>query len=123
MGRALALVALVALVAACGATTPVYNAKGTTPCLRKLGYRVQPATDLVAGTADRGGLVGRLPTGLTVTMAFGADARDAARLARAYRRIAPKRLRPLIQPQRNVVLVWTTAPTFEQAQDVKRCVA
>jgi hypothetical protein len=126
MGRALGLVAVGAAsltLAGCGGTTPTYTAQATTPCLTKLGYRVQRATDLVAGTAEHGGLVARSPAGLTLTMAFGADAHDALRLARVYRRIAPKRLRPLIQPQRNVVLVWTTAPSFEQTQAVKKCVA
>jgi hypothetical protein len=126
MGRALrgATVAAAAALclAGCGSTTATYTAKGTSPCLRKLGYRVASASDPIAGTAANGGVVARSPQGLTVTIAFGADAHDARRLARVYRRVAPKRLRPLIQPQRNVVLVWTTAPTFEQSQAVEKCI-
>ena len=123
MGRALirgvTVVAAVGLTG-CGGGPSTYTAKKTTPCLRELGYNVRPATDLVAGTAPNGGLVAR-QRDLTVTIAFGADARDALRLARVYRRIAPKRLRDLIQPNANAVLVWTIAPTLAQMQDAQKC--
>lgn len=123
VGRGLAIAAVLALaavVAGCGASNAPYTAAKTTPCLRKLGYGVRPATDLIAGTAANGGLVGRA-FGNTLTIAFGEDARDGLRLARAYRRVAPKRLRDLILPRRNAVMVWTISPTLAQMQDAEKC--
>jgi hypothetical protein len=122
MGRAVGVVAVAAALAAagCGGGSSVYTVEKTAPCLRKLGYKVRSATDLVAGTSANGGLVARA-FGNTLTIAFGADEADGLRLARVYRRVAPKRLRDLIQPRQNAVMVWTIAPTLPQLQAAQKC--
>lgn len=119
--RLAAAVALAIVLAGCGSSSAPYTADSTAPCLRKLGYSVEPPTsDLIADTAENGGLIAR-GFGNTLTLAFGADARDGLRLARAYRRFGPKRLRDLIQPKRNAVMVWTIAPTLAQMEAARKC--
>ena len=107
-------------LAGCGSTNAPYTQTKTAPCLRELGYSVRPATDLIAGTAANGGLVATLRDE-TVTIAFGEDAHDGLRLSRAYRRVAPRRLRDLILPRRNAVMVWTISPTLAQMQEAEKC--
>lgn len=128
MGRALGALGLLGVVAAgaalagCGSDNAPYTAEKTRPCLQELGYTVQraPEVDLITSTAANGGLVARA-FGNTLTIAFGADARDGLRLARAYRSVAPRRLRELIGPKRNAVLVWTISPSFAQMEAAEKC--
>ena len=132
MRRVLWTVAAVAVIAGCGAdVASPYSAKATAPCLAKAGFAVsRRAADVgvIAAAADRGGLRAIVPgRGNNVTIAFGGDARDAVNIARAYRRLAPPRvrrhLRDILSRQRNAILVWTVAPTQRQLQTVQKCLA
>jgi hypothetical protein len=119
-----------AVVAGCGADVGnPYSAKATAPCLTKSGFAVSrrpAAVGVIAAAADRGGLRAVVPgKGNNVTIAFGGDAHDAVDIARAYRRLAPprvrKHLRDILSRQRNAILVWTVAPTERQLQTVQKC--
>jgi hypothetical protein len=120
LSAAAAAAGVLALAACGGSNAPSTQAKSA-PCLRKLGYEVRSATDLIAGTAANGGLVATLRDE-TLTVGFGEDDADGTRLARAYERVAPRRLRDLIYPLRNAVLVWTIAPTLEQKLAAEKCI-
>ena len=132
MRRVLWTVAAVAVIAGCGAdVASPYRAKATAPCLTKARFSVsRRAADIgvIAAVARRGGLRAVVPgRGNNVTIAFGEDARDALGIARAYRRLAPPRvrrhLRDILSRQRNAILVWTVAPTERQLQTVQKCLA
>jgi hypothetical protein len=132
MRRVLWTVAAAALVAGCGAdVASPYSAKATAPCLEKARFRVsRRAADIgvIAAAADHGGLLAVVPgKGNNVTIAFGGDTHDALDIARAYRRLAPprvrKHLRDILSRQRNAILVWTVAPTQRQLQTVQQCLA
>ena len=121
--RLLPALATAGALAGCGTGNEPYTPGQTSSCQRKLGYRIRPPEpgDLIAGTAENGGLRAR-GLGNTLTIAFGVDARDALRLARAYRRrAASPGQRDLIQPKRNAVLVWTVAPPFAQLDAAQKC--
>jgi len=122
------VLALALLAAACGNSEPsVYKAKGTANCLRDKGYRV--TTDptrlgVVEGNAANGGLLAHEP-GNAVRMAFGGNSDDALEIQRAFRRFAPKKLRPhitdVMQTQKNAVLLWTVTPPIEELNKVYGC--
>jgi hypothetical protein len=128
MRRVLLLVALALLVAGCGDTEPsVYKAGSTAKCLRKEGYRV--TTDpseigVVAANAPNGGLRAFEP-GNALTIAFGENSDDALGIERAFRRFAPKKLRPnisdVMRTQKNAVLLWTVTPPQEEMNKVFGC--
>ena len=116
------------LLAGCGDTEPsVYKAGSTADCLRDEGYRV--TTDprgigVVAAAAPNGGLRAYEPFN-TLTIAFGASSDDALGIERAFRRFAPKRLRPhisdVMRTQKNAVLLWTVTPPIEKMNEVFAC--
>jgi hypothetical protein len=127
MRRALPLVAVALLVAGCNSEPSVYKAEPTANCLRGKGFRV--TTDgskigVVAAAAPNGGLRAFEP-GNTVTIAFGESSDDALGIQRAFRRFAPKRLRPHIDDvmrlQKNAVLLWTVTPPSEEMDMVFGC--
>jgi hypothetical protein len=127
MRRALPLVAVALLVAGCNSEPSVYKAEPTANCLRGKGFRV--TTDgskigVVAAAAPNGGLRAFEP-GNTVTIAFGESSDDALGIQRAFRRFAPKRLRPHIDDvmrlQKNAVLLWTVTPPSEEMDTVFGC--
>lgn len=128
MRRAALLVSLGILVAGCGGAEPsVYRAEGTAKCLRGTGYRVttDPArVGVVAAAAPNGGLRAFEP-GNTVTIAFAADSDDALGIERAFRRFAPKKLRPhisdVMRTEKNAVLLWTVTPPVEELNKVTGC--
>jgi hypothetical protein len=130
MKRVLPL-ALVVCLAACGADVAApYSAKATKPCLEKLGWRVSARdadVGVIAASAARGGLQVRIPKRNDLTIAFGNDGHDAVGLAKAFRRLAPKKLRPhlrdVLMRQRNATLVWTVAPTVADLQAAQRCLS
>jgi hypothetical protein len=122
---------VVAVVAACGADVSApYSAKATAPCLAKQGWRVsRRAADvgIIGSTAARGGLRVWVAKRNQLTIAFGVNGRDAVQLAKAYRRLAPERvrrhIRDILDRQRNATLVWTVAPTALDLQTVERCLS
>jgi hypothetical protein len=128
MRRVLLLVALALLIAGCGDTEPsVYKAEPTANCLREDGYRVttKPAEiGVVAANAPNGGLRAFKP-GNALTIAFGENSDDALGIERAFRRFAPKKLRPhisdVMRTQKNAVLLWTVTPPQEEMNSVFGC--
>jgi len=128
MRRVLLLVALALLIAGCGDTEPsVYKAEPTANCLRKDGYRVttDPAKlGIVEANTANGGLLASKP-GNALRIAFGANSDDALGIERAFRRFAPKKLRPhisdVMRTQKNAVLLWTVTPPVEEMNSVFAC--
>ena len=128
MRRVLLLVALALLIAGCGDTEPsVYKAEPTANCLRKDGYRVttDPAKlGIVEANTANGGLLASKP-GNALRIAFGANSDDALGIERAFRRFAPKKLRPhisdVMRTQKNAVLLWTVTPPLEEMNQVFSC--
>ena len=127
MRRVLPLVAVALLVAGCNSEPSVYKAEPTAKCLRGNGFRVATEGEkvgVVAAAAPNGGLRAFEP-GNTVTIAFGESSDDALGIQRAFRRFAPKRLRPHIDDvmrlQKNAVLLWTVTPPVEEMDKVFGC--
>jgi hypothetical protein len=122
------LLALVLLGAGCSSGEPsAYKAESTAKCLRGQGYRVttDPAkVGVIAANAPNGGLRAFEP-GNTLTVAFGANSDDALGIQRAFRRFAPKKLRPhiddVMRTQKNAVLLWTVTPPPEEMDKVFGC--
>ena len=128
MRRVLLLVALALLLAGCGDTEPsVYKAEPTAKCLRKEGYRVTTDPEklgIVEANTANGGLLASKP-GNALRIAFGANSDDALGIQRAFRRFAPKSLRPnisdVMRAQKNAVLLWTVTPPLEEMNGVFAC--
>jgi hypothetical protein len=128
MRRVVVLLAVALLVAGCGNSEPsVYKAEPTAKCLRGNGFRV--TTDptkigVIAAAAPNGGLRAFEP-GNALTIAFGESSDDAVGIQRAFRRFAPKRLRPniddVMRVQKNAVLLWTVTPPVEEMNKVFGC--
>jgi hypothetical protein len=122
------LLALAALLAGCG--NPVhshYSVDRTAPCLEKLNYDVDTdATSMgpIEASATDGALRAR-EKGNAVVITFSDDAAEAANIERAYRRFAPKKLRPHISDvmlsQKNAVLRWTITPPKPELDRVLGC--
>jgi hypothetical protein len=128
MRRVVVLLAVALLVAGCGNSEPsVYKAEPTAKCLRGNGFRV--TTDptkigVIAAAAPNGGLRAFEP-GNALTIAFGESSDDAVGIQRAFRRFAPKRLRPniddVMRVQKNAVLLWTVTPPVDEMNKVFGC--
>jgi hypothetical protein len=127
MRPVLALVALALLLTGCETEPSVYKAEGTAKCLRGEGYRVttDPAElGVVEANTKNGGLLASKP-GNAVRIAFGESSDDALGIERAFRRFAPKKLRPhitdVMRTQKNAVLLWTVTPPLEEMNTVFGC--
>ena len=128
MNRRAALLLAAACVAGCG--NPVhshYSVKETAPCLEKLGYTVdRDASDHgpVEASASEGALLAT-EQGNAVVITFSANAREATNIRRAYRRFAPKKIRPhitdVMNSQKNAVLRWTITPPRDELDRVLGC--
>lgn len=124
----LLIVVSASLLAACGGAEPsTYKAEPSAKCLGKLGYRVTTVdrkVGVVAAAAPNGGLRAFEP-GNTVTIAFGANSDDALQIEGAFRRFAPKKLKPniddVMRVQKNAVLLWTVTPPVEEMDKVFGC--
>ena len=124
------LVPLALLAAGCGARSSApYTATGSAKCLTDKGFTgvtTDPSkVGFIAGFADNGGLLAKAPNRNTVTIAFAADAADAAETAKAFTAHATpfyrRHMHDIMQTQRNAVMVWTTAPTQSQIDTVTGC--
>ena len=132
MQRSLLLIGLAslltALLSACSSGEPsAYKAQPTANCLRKLSYRVTTVdrnVGVVAAAAPNGGLRAFEP-GNTVTIAFGANQDDALQIEGAFRRFAPKKLKPniddVMRVEKNAVLLWTVTPPEDEMNKVFGC--
>jgi len=128
MRRLVFLVTAIAFLAAgCDTEPSVYKAEPTAKCLRGKGYDVtteNAKVGVVAAAAPNGGLLAHEP-GNAVTIAFGENSDDALAIQRAFRRFAPKKLRPhildVMRTQKNAVLLWTVTPPLEEMNKVFGC--
>jgi hypothetical protein len=115
-------------LAGCSSGEPsAFKAGSTATCLRGHGYRVttdDAKVGVVAANAPNGGLRANEP-GNTLTIAFGANSDDALQIAGAFKRFAPKKLRPhitdVMRTQKNAVLLWTVTPPQDELNKVFAC--
>ena len=129
MRLALPILVLAALlVAGCSSGEPsTFKAEQTAKCLRGKGYLVttdDAKVGVVAANAPNGGLLAKEP-GNALTIAFGQNSDDAIQIAAAFKRFAPKKLRPhitdVLRTQKNAVLLWTVTPPLQELNKVDTC--
>lgn len=119
-------VAAAAVVAAAGcAGTSRYSLEATRECLKEtsgIQVRQPPASDFVASTALRGSLNVKFPDN-QVTVSFGEDEAEAARLATAYRRFKGENIgiESALQEEKNAVLLWGITPSPADRATVSGC--
>jgi hypothetical protein len=127
---AVAFACLAVVVAGCGArSSKPYTAAGTASCLTDKGFTKVTTNPVkvgfIAGFADNGGIKATAADGNVLTIAFAADATAVPSTEQAFRRFAPKKLRPhlndIMESQGNAVLVWTVTPTSAQLADAMGC--
>jgi hypothetical protein len=115
--RALSVVLLVAILAACGTKGTTYAIAKTRSCLAAHGASIgAPAGDVVASTATGGAFRASL-VGNSVTLAFGTTVADANSIDAAYRRFAGKNvgIDQVLFQQGNAVMLWHLAPQGDDA--------
>jgi hypothetical protein len=116
------------LVAGCSSGEPsTFKSTQSAKCLTGKGYRVttdDAQVGVVAANAPNGGLLAKEP-GNALTIAFGENSDDALKIAAAFKRFAPKKLRPhitdVLRIQKNAVLLWTVTPPQEEIDKVFAC--
>jgi hypothetical protein len=122
-----AVVAAVAAAAGCMGGDSDYGLDPTRECLSGADVRVDTREiDVVASTAPGGALHATFP-GNEVTVSFGGDVDDAARMERAYRRFANPSVRPrldhVLKRRRNAVMIWGVAPAPADESRVVGCLS
>ncbi len=116
------------LLAGCSSGEPsTFKAGPTARCLAGKDFRVttdEQKVGVVAANAPNGGLLAREP-GNALTIAFGQNSDDALQIAAAFKRFAPKKLRPhitdVLRTQKNAVLLWTVTPPQQELDKVYAC--
>jgi hypothetical protein len=122
------LIAVGLVLAGCSAGEPsAFKSGSTARCLTGKGYRVTMddlKVGVVAANAPNGGLLAKEP-GNALTIAFGQNSDDAIKIAAAFKRFAPKKLRPhitdVLRTQKNAVLLWTVTPPQQELNLVFAC--
>ncbi len=115
-------------LAGCSSGEPsAFKAGATATCLGGKGYRVttdDAKVGVIAANAPNGGLRANEP-GNALTIAFGQNSDDAIQIAAAFKRFAPKKLRPhitdVMRTQKNAVLLWTVTPPQDELNKVFAC--
>jgi hypothetical protein len=119
----LVTVAAMVVAAGCGGTTQ-YTLEATRACLKDGGLHVRPAPadDFVASTALNGAMNVKFLDN-QVTLAFGEDEAEAARLAKAYRRFKGKNIgiESALEELKNAVLIWAITPPNGERGAVHAC--
>lgn len=119
---ALVLSGLVLLAAGCGGKSTLTLEK-TRACLEKQkGIVVRAKVDFVASTALGGAVNVKFPKN-QVTIAFGLDRNEAARIVAAYRRFKGKNigLPDVLRPERNAVTLWAVHPRDDDLKTIHDC--
>ena len=128
MTRVSILLVLGLLAAGCSSGEPsAYKAEPTAKCLRGHGFEVttdDSKVGVIAANAPNGGLRMNEP-GNALTAAFAQNSDDAIQIAAAFKRFAPKKLRPhildVMRTEKNAVLLWTVTPPQEEMNKVFAC--
>lgn len=128
MRRASTLLCAALLVAGCSSGEPsAYTAGPTAKCLDGKGYKVttdDAKVGVIAANAPKGGLRAN-ETGNALTIAFGQNSDDALQIAGAFKRFAPRKLKPhitdVMRTEKNAVLLWTVTPPQEELDKVLGC--
>jgi hypothetical protein len=115
-------------LAGCSSGEPsAFKAGPTATCLNGNGYRVttdDAKVGILAANAPNGGLRANEP-GNALTIAFGQNSDDAIQIAAAFKKFAPKRLKPhiddVMRTQKNAVLLWTVTPPQAELNKVVGC--
>jgi hypothetical protein len=117
-------VVLAAALAGCGGGGPTtYTLEKTRACLaQEPALKLRQKVDFVASTA-LGGAVAVLFPNNEVTISFGLDEDEAARLDRAYRRFKGENIGidDVLRPKKNAVLLWEAHPSDEEIATVDDC--
>ena len=116
------------LLAGCSSGEPsTFKAAPTATCLTGKRYRVttdDAKVGVIAANAPNGGLRANEP-GNAITIAFAQNSDDALKTAAAFKRFAPKKLRPhitdVMRTQKNAVLLWTVTPPQDELNKVFGC--
>ena len=116
------------VLAGCSSGEPsTFKAGPTATCLKENGYSVttdDAKVGVLAANAPNGGLRANEP-GNALTIAFGQNSDDAIQIAGAFKRFAPKKLRPhindVMRTQKNAVLLWTVTPPQAEQDKVFAC--
>jgi hypothetical protein len=122
------LLLLSGLAAGCTSGEPsAFTAEPTAKCLRGQNYRVttdDAKVGVVAANAPHGGLLAK-ERGNALTIAFAQNSDDAIMVSGAFKRFAPKKLKPHIEDvlriQKNAVLLWTVTPPQDEMNKVFGC--
>jgi hypothetical protein len=128
MTRLSILLVIGLLSAGCSSGEPsAYKAEPTANCLRGHGFEVttdDSKVGVIAANAPNGGLRMNEP-GNALTAAFAQNSDDAIQIAAAFKRFAPKKLRPhildVMRTEKNAVLLWTVTPPQEEMNKVFAC--
>jgi hypothetical protein len=117
------LVAVVALVAACGGGgTKLASRDQTRACLVEHRVRLGGALDFVATTATGGALKAHLADN-DVTVVFGATLADADNINQAYHRFHSQNvgIDDVLRQQANVVMLWHQHPSDADLARITAC--
>jgi hypothetical protein len=131
--RTLPLLAATLALAACGPPArprdDVYSFEDTKACLEDAGARISTKPELLGPlteAAPGGGMYVFLEDGTTLTIAFGNTKAEAQRIADGFRQVPRtsrerKRLKSLLQPEGNAVLLWIVEPKPAEVELVRNC--
>jgi hypothetical protein len=112
----------VSFLAGCGGAKK-YSLAKTSACLAaQPGLQVSRRVDFVASTALGGALTVKFRHN-GVTISFGLDRGEAARLDAAYRRFRGRNIgiEDVLRPERNAVLLWQAHPSAEDEATIHGC--
>jgi hypothetical protein len=127
LGLTISIAALLFLTGCSSGEPSTFKAGPTEKCLKGEGYSVttdDAKVGVIAANAPNGGLRANEP-GNALTIAFGQNSDDAIQIAAAFKRFAPKKLKPhiddVMRTQKNAVLLWTVTPPKDELNKVFAC--
>ena len=127
LGITISIAALLFLAGCSSGEPSTFKAGPTAKCLGGNGYSVttdDAQVGIIAANAPNGGLRANEP-GNALTIAFGQSSDDAIQIAAAFKKFAPKKLKPhiddVMRTQKNAVLLWTVTPPQAELNKVFAC--
>ena len=118
------IVALCAVLVACGGGGGVYTAQKTEDCLAKKGFKIGHSVDFVASTATGGSFKTFFPQN-DVTVVFGQTEADGTNLDQAYRRFHAENVGvdDVLVQNRNAVMLWHFHPSDADKATLEGCLS